>query len=175
LGVQHELPWQIGLDVSYVGNVARHLMYQRDINTLPLGTTVNTPILTNANNTTQAIRPFKGFTSVNFVEFGASSNYHSLQTRLGRRFGTSLTFNVNYTWSKAIDETDTDTTSLAYYLNRLRERAVAGYDRTHVFTLDYIYNLPKVGKLLGDHAITNTFPQRLADFRRDALLERLAV
>ena len=39
LGVQQQLPWKTALDVSYVGNVARHLMYQRDINTLPLGTT----------------------------------------------------------------------------------------------------------------------------------------
>jgi hypothetical protein len=33
---------------------------------------------------------------------------------------------------------------------------VAGYDRTHVFTLDYIYNLPDVGKKLGDNPVTNT-------------------
>jgi hypothetical protein len=156
LGIQQELPWQMGLDVSYVGNVARHLMYQRDINTLPLGATVNTPILTDANNTTNAIRPFKGYTNITFVEFGASSNYHSLQTRLGRRFGAGLTFNINYTWSKAIDETDGDTDTLAYLLNRLRERAVAGYDRTHVFTLDYIYNAPAVGKKLGNNPVINT-------------------
>jgi hypothetical protein len=157
LGLQHELPWQIGLDVSYVGNVARHLMYQRDINTLPLGTTTattNNP-LTAANNTTQAIRPFKGYTNVTFVEFGASSNYHSLQTRIGRRFGTRLTFNVNYTWSKAIDETDGDTDTLAYLYNRLRERAVAGYDRTHVFTLDYIYSVPNISKRFFDNPVTN--------------------
>ncbi len=158
LGVQHELPWKLGLDVSYNGNVARHLMYQRDINTLPLGATTvttNNP-LTAANNTANAIRPFKGYAGITFVEFGASSNYHSLQTRLGRRFGPNLTFNVNYTWSKAIDETDSDTDTLAYFLNRLRERAVAGYDRTHVFTLDYIYNVPNVGKKLGDNPVTNT-------------------
>jgi hypothetical protein len=158
LGVQHELPWNLGLDVSYNGNVARHLMYQRDINTLPLGTTTvatNNP-LTAANNTANAIRPFKGYAGITFVEFGASSNYHSLQTRLGRRFGSNLTFNVNYTWSKAIDETDGDTDTLAYFLNRLRERAVAGYDRTHVFTLDYIFNVPNVGKRLGDNPVVNT-------------------
>jgi hypothetical protein len=155
LGVQHELPWQIGLDISYTGNVARHLMYQRDINTLPLGATVNTPILTQSNNTPNAIRPYLGYTNVTFVEFGASSNYHGLQTRIGRRFGKSLTFNVNYTWSKAIDETDGDTDTLAYLYNRLRERAVAGFDRTHVFSLDYIYNLPKVGSLVGNNPVTN--------------------
>jgi hypothetical protein len=158
LGVQHELPFQLGLDVSYVGNVARHLMYQRDINTLPLGTTTaatNNPLVA-SNNTPNAIRPFKGYTNVTFVEFGASSNYHGLQTRVSRRFGNSLTFNVNYTWSKAIDETDGDTDTLAYFLNRLRERAVAGYDRTHVFTLDYIYNVPNLGKKLGNNPIGNT-------------------
>jgi hypothetical protein len=155
LGVQQELPWQMILDVSYNGNVGRHFMYQRDINSLPLGTTVNTPILVNANNTTQAIRPFKGYTNVTFVEFGASSNYSALQMRLSRRFGSSLTFNVNYTWGKAIDETDNDTDTIPYYLNRLRERAVAGFDRTHVFTIDYIYSLPGAGRFLGDHPITN--------------------
>jgi hypothetical protein len=157
LGVQHELPWKVGLDVSYNGNVARHLMYQRDTNTLPLGATTvttNNP-LTAANNTANAIRPFKGYSGITFVEFGASSNYHSLQTRLGRRFGSRLTFNVNYTWSKAIDETDSDTDTLAYLLDRLRERAVAGYDRTHVFTLDYMYNLPDVGKRLGGNPVIN--------------------
>src|SRR6266511_106037 len=163
LGVQHELPWKLGLDVSYNGNVARHLMYQRDINTLPFGATTvttNNP-LTAANNTANAIRPFKGYAGITFVEFGASSNYHSLQTRLGRRFVPNLTFNVNYTWSKAIDETDSDTDTLAYFLNRLRERAVAGYDRTHVFTLDYIYNKHNFGKKLVDDPVTNTILNRL--------------
>jgi hypothetical protein len=155
-GIQQELPWQIGLDIAYVGNVSRHLMYQRDINQLPLGTTVNTNILAQSNNTPNAIRPFKGYTSILFVEFGASGNYHGLQTRLSRRFGNSLTFNVNYTWSKAIDETDGDTDTLAYFLNRLRERAVAGFDRTHVFTVDYIYNLPKASSKLGDNGFTRT-------------------
>jgi Carboxypeptidase regulatory-like domain/TonB-dependent Receptor Plug Domain len=156
LGVQHELPGQIGLDISYVGNVSRHLMYQRDINQLPLGTTVNTNILAQSNNTPNAIRPFKGYTSITFVEFGASSNYHALQARVSRRFGSSLTFNVNYTWSKAIDETDGDTDTLAYYLNRLRERAVAGFDRTHILTIDYIYNLPKVSSVVGDNGFVRT-------------------
>ena len=158
LGVQHELPFKIGLDISYNGNVARHLMYQRNINTLPLGTTTaatNNP-LTAANNTSQAIRPFKGFVNVNFVEYGASSNYHGLQLRVGRRFSNRLTFNANYTWSKAIDETDGDTTSLPYFIDRLRERAVAGYDRTHVFSFDYIYSLPNLGKKLGDNGVVNT-------------------
>ncbi|MCI0390717.1 MAG: Plug and carboxypeptidase regulatory-like domain-containing protein [Acidobacteria bacterium] len=147
LGIQHELPGQIGIDVAYVGNVSRHLMYQRDINHVPLGSALSPPV-------PDAIRPYRGYQGINFVEFGASSNYHALQMRLSRRFASSLTFNVNYTWGKAIDETDGDTVTLGYYLDRLRERAVAGYDRTHILTIDYIYNLPKVSSALGDNGFT---------------------
>jgi hypothetical protein len=149
LGVQYVLPAKIGLDVSYNGNSGKHLMYQRDINTLPLGTAFSP-------SEPNAIRPFKGYTNVTFIEFGASSNYHSLQTRLSRRFGANLTFNFNYTWSKAISDVDNDTDTIAYFLDRARDRAVAGFDRTHVFTFDYIYRVPDLGKKLGDKPITNT-------------------
>ena len=174
LGVQHEPPWQLALDVAYVGNVARHLYVQRDLNQLPLGTTTNTNILQTVNNTPNAIRPFKGYTSVTYVEFGASSNYHSLQTRVSRRFGSSLTFNVNYTWSKAIDENDGDTDTIGYYLNRLRDRAVAGYDRTHVLTIDYIYLAAGFQPAAGRQRLRARDRRRLAGFRRDPRLERAA-
>ncbi|MBO0724370.1 MAG: TonB-dependent receptor [Blastocatellia bacterium] len=149
LDIQNELPWKIGLDVSYNGNVAHHLMYQRDINTLPLGTALS-PTVPNA------LRPFPGYGSITYVEFGASSNYQSLQARLSRRFGSNLTFNFNYTWSKAIDDTDNDTDTIAYAFDRARERAVSGFDRTHVFTFDYIYHLPDFAKKLGDKPVTRT-------------------
>lgn len=149
LGIQQALPWKIALDASYVGNVARHLMYQRDINQLPLGTALNP---SNPN----AIRPFKGYSNITFIEFGASSNYHGLQTRLSRRFSDSLTFNLNYTWSKAIDDIDGDTDTIGYFLDRKRERAVAGFDRTHIVSLDYIYSLPNLGSKLGNNGVTKT-------------------
>ncbi|MBO0861555.1 MAG: TonB-dependent receptor [Chloracidobacterium sp.] len=149
LDIQNELPWKIGLDVSYNGNVSHHLMYQRDINTLPLGTALS-PAVPNA------LRPFRGYGSINYIEFGASSNYHSLQARLSRRFGSNLTFNFNYTWSKAIDDTDNDTDTIAYAFDRARDRAVSGFDRTQVFTFDYIYHLPDFAKRLGDKPVTRT-------------------
>src|SRR5206468_9415807 len=65
-----------------------------------------TTILLSVNFTNNAIRPFPGYTSVTYTEFGATSNYNALQTRLSRRFATHLTVNVSYVWSKAMDETD---------------------------------------------------------------------
>lgn len=136
LGIQHQLPGQLGLDVSYVGNASRNLMYQRNINQVPLGSYVG--FTGNANT----LRPYKGYQNITYVEYGASGNYHGLQARLGRRFGNNFTFNANYTWSKAIADVDDDTTTIGYFLDRKRERGVTGFDRTHIFTFDYIYNLP---------------------------------
>src|SRR5262249_43754417 len=56
----------------------------------------------------------------------------------------------------AIDDTDNDNDTIAYFLDRLRDRAVSGFDRTHVFTLDYIFRVPDIGKRFGDKPITNT-------------------
>jgi len=142
-GVQRELGARTSIDVSYVGNMGRYLQYRRDLNQLPLGTTTSSPSpLTAANGTNDAIRTYKGFSSVNFTEYGAISNYNALQTRLSRRFARSFTANVNYTWSKAMAEIDTDGTAIGYFLDRHREYGPAGYDRTHVFTFDYVYELP---------------------------------
>ena len=45
LGIQHELGARTSIDVAYVGNNGRHLMYRRDMNTLPLGTTTTPGVL----------------------------------------------------------------------------------------------------------------------------------
>ena len=146
--VQRELSRVMTLDVGYVHNQALHLMYVRDLNQLPLGTTVFTPVLTNANNQSNAIRPYKGYTSVNFTDFGATSNYNALQVRATRRFAQRLTANMSFVWSKAMDEVDTDTSSIGYYLDRRRDYAPAGFDRTRVFSADYVYLLPDFGTKL---------------------------
>ena len=148
LDVQRQLGRAASIDVGYVGNAGRHLMYIRDLNQLPLGTTVFTPILTNANNQNNAIRPYKGYGSVNFTDFGAVSNYDALQIRLTRRFAQRFTANLSYVWSKALDETDSDTTAIGYYNDRSREYGPAGFDRTSVFNADYVYELPDFGTKL---------------------------
>lgn len=142
--VQRELGGRTSVDVGYIGNMGRHLQYRRDLNNLPLGTTVNSNILTLANGTQNAIRPFKGYTSINWTEFGAISNYNALQARVSRRFATNLTANVNYTWSKAMGEVNGDGDIIGYFLDRKREYGPLGFDRTHIVTIDYVYDLPKL-------------------------------
>jgi hypothetical protein len=146
--IQRELGAKTSLDVGYVGNLGRHLQYNRNLGQLPLNTTTapGTKILSNVNFTSNAIRPYRGFGDVNFTEFGATSNYNALQTRISRRFAAHLTLNASYVWSKAMDEVDADGNVIGYYLDRRRDYARAGYDRTHVFSFDYVYELPAFAK-----------------------------
>ncbi|MBI3473799.1 MAG: carboxypeptidase regulatory-like domain-containing protein [Candidatus Solibacter usitatus] len=143
IGVQRELGRANSLDASYIGNAGRHLQYRRDLNQLDLGTTLRAGVLTAVNGTTNALRPYKGFTGIPFTEFGAISSYNALQARITRRFATGLTGNFNYTWSKAMSEVDGDGTSIGYYKDRHREYGLAGYDRKAIATIDFVYELPK--------------------------------
>jgi hypothetical protein len=145
VGVQRELPWKLVIDVAYVGNTARHLQYRKNINTLPLGTTLNSSVLADANGVVDAARPYKGYTSINLTDYGANSNYHGLQARLSRRFGEGLSGNVNYTWSRALTQQNADDGSIQYPFDREREWGPTGQDRRHVLSVDAIYNLPKMG------------------------------
>jgi hypothetical protein len=145
-GIQRQFRRGMAVDVAYVGNTSRHLQYQRDINQLPLGYTINSSVLKDANNVVEALRPYKGYTNVYFTDYGASSNYHSLQARASRRFSKSFTINANFTWSKALDDVDTDNKVLDYYLDRDREWGPAGFDRKMVLSVDYVYYLPRLAR-----------------------------
>jgi hypothetical protein len=145
LGIQQELPNRMVLDISYVGNTSRHQMYNQQLEQLPLGTTTNTDILSTVNNVTNAILPYKGYSSIYFNRFGAQSSYNALQVKVTRRFSDKLTFNADYTWSKAIDLDDVDNDQNAFptYDSLKPFYAPAGFDRRNVFNFQYVYNLPE--------------------------------
>jgi hypothetical protein len=143
-GVQREIGRSTSLDVSYIGNGGRHLQYRRDLNQLDLGTTLRPGVLTAVNGTTAALRPYLGYLSIPFTEFGAISGYNALQLRVTRRFAAGLTGNFNYTWSKAMSEVDGDGTAIGYFKNRHREYGLAGFDRKSIATIDFVYEFPKV-------------------------------
>ncbi len=73
-----------------------------------------------------------------------SSNYNSLQIAVNRQFSNGLMLKGAYTWSHAINFTDDDGwAEMTWYGDQFpRNRATAGYDRTQVFQLGWVYELP---------------------------------
>jgi hypothetical protein len=76
---------------------------------------------------------------------GSFSNYHSLQAEVRRRMSRGLMLQANYTFSKAITDSEGSQSTLESYrtLRNVRiDRHRASFDQTHRFVGNYIYELP---------------------------------
>lgn len=93
-----------------------------------------------------------------------NSTYNSLQAVFNRRFSRGLTLQGSYVFSKALGEDEGDSSTLQSTYRTLRNESLdkrrLGYDRTHVFKLNGIYELPfGQGKTFGRNV--NGFIDRL--------------
>lgn len=89
------------------------------------------------------IRPYKGFRSVAVVQPRYNSSYHSLQVSGQHRFAGASQVNLAYTWSKNLTDNQTDrSTAPQESYNIGLEKSRATLDRTHVFNVNYVYELP---------------------------------
>jgi Carboxypeptidase regulatory-like domain len=95
------------------------------------------------------------------LESKGESSYHGAQFSLSQRLTRGLHFNAAYTWSKSIDTNSSDPGSTAGsgkpdvpntgfvvqgdLRNLEANRAVSDYDRTHRFSLNFVYDIPTFG------------------------------
>ncbi|MGB6232952.1 MAG: carboxypeptidase-like regulatory domain-containing protein, partial [Candidatus Acidiferrales bacterium] len=74
-----------------------------------------------------------------------TSNYNAFIVSLQKKTSSGLTFQVNYTLSKSLDESLVNQDNAGYFLNAFNPDASYGpslYDRRNMFTADYVYQLP---------------------------------
>jgi hypothetical protein len=73
-----------------------------------------------------------------------SSNYNGFQNQLRRQFAGGGLLGIAYTWSKSISFADNNDSGLSWHNPAMwdRNRAAAGFDRTHNFQLYGVYTLP---------------------------------
>jgi hypothetical protein len=102
--IQHEIPFQTLIDVSYVFTKGTHLGFTRDINQVPQSLLSN-PNATNPKYTSCYNDPsaYPLFCSVGAVLFDGYSNYNALQFRAEKRLSHGLSFIFNYALSKTMD------------------------------------------------------------------------
>src|SRR5581483_3986874 len=161
LGVQYKLPFESVLDVSYVGTVGSHLLQRRSINAPAYGAAYlaqnQDPTSTGSATVPGAralpvdfLRPYQGFGQIQYIEPSSSSNYHSLQTSLNRRFTRGLLLGVNYTWSKALGTQSNNLPSITGFGaphvldNRRANYGPLDFDRPHNFNVNWVYEVPKL-------------------------------
>ena len=117
-------------------------------------------------NTTLALklRANQQFGVITYIDNAGDSNYHAAQFSLRRRFDGGLGLGATYTFAKSIDNQSVDPVGAASGgglsstnsrtptdMRNLRdERARSDFDRTHVFNLTTVWELPVGrGKWLG--------------------------
>jgi hypothetical protein len=147
LSVQRHVGFGTVVDVGYVGVLSRHLDWYINRNAIPLGANFDPK---NADPTNPAVplpasflRPMRGYGNVNMSEWNATSSYHSLQVQANRRFARGVQFGAAWTWSKAMDYVDADGGAITAIVSpRVWNYGLAGFDRTHIFRLNYLWDVP---------------------------------
>lgn len=162
-GFQRLLPSQFLVEATYVGNRSSRLNVVRNMNYTPgeylstspvrdqatinyLAATIPSPfygthsIFEKTISRGNFLKPFPEFGDVNIHEPVGYNWYHSLQTRLEKRFTASYTLQVSYTWSKNMEATQ--------FLNPQDPtpyEVISSMDRTHRVSASGIWEIP-IGK-----------------------------
>lgn len=170
--LQRELPWDMIVEVGYLGSKGNHLVDGEGsmaYNQLPasygaygnaLNNLVENPfygIITNPNSPlskptvahSQLLRAYPQYTSIGaFRKPQANSLYHSFLLRVEKRFSSGLGFLLSYTGGKLIDDASQTVTFLGQagnkqdFYNRKAERAVSAQDVSSRLVLSSNYDLP---------------------------------
>ena len=151
--IQRTLARDTTLEAGYFGTKGTHLLGIVDINqALPgaayaaglhqangktIFTTTDTPRI-------NAVRPYPGFNAINAIRTAFDSNYHSLQVQFNTRFARAGSIRASYTYSKTLTDNGSDRSNAPQnsYNWHDGEYGLAPGDRTHILSLNYIYEIP---------------------------------
>ena len=182
LDVQRDLPFQMMLDVAYVGSTTVHTwtglenINQVDPKYLSLGNLlyknvydggavaqgIKPPYAGFQGSVAQALRPYAQYNSIgDMYQPTGYADYESLQVRFQKRFSKGLSFLVAYTYSKELGVPGSDTLGdtagggsvmALDTYNRRIEKAVVPWNEPQALAFSWMYELP-VGR--GKHFLPN--------------------
>jgi hypothetical protein len=138
-GVQREIPLGFVVDATYVGRRGLYLQRERNINQLPAGTLTNPA---NKDINIAALRPYKGYGAIRISENAGYSKYNSLQLSVDRRYTNGLKVGMAYTLGHSEDNGSDKRNILWNTYDDTNYWGTSSFDRKHVATVYYIYDLP---------------------------------
>jgi hypothetical protein len=177
LDVQHQFGTTWLVDVGYYGSNGIHLPGFEDFNQAPVASYLNCtaatpctagpapsagdhvvitgPVNGNTNSNKLAVlRPYVGYGPGLFFVDLFTSNYHSLQTQLQKRFSGNSMVNISYTWSHGLTTDPADRSTGGSALPQVTGDLRSNYgptiaDRRHVLTANFVWEIPWTRSLHG--------------------------
>ncbi len=139
LAVQSELMLGTVLTLGFVGSRGLHISFNRDLNNalptiLPDGRFFHGPGLQRRN-------PAWG--EQRYKDFNGDSYYHAFQMSLRRPMSHGLQVQGSYTFSRSVDTSSVQSAIPTQNPDDVAaERGLSDFDARHVFTSNFIYDLP---------------------------------
>ena len=151
LNIQNQLPGNVLWEIGYFGTKGTHIIRRYNLNYAVPGP--GTPL-------SRRIWPRVRFPGTDLdvgLDFlhnfrnNSNSNYHAMQTKLEKRYGSGFSFLLSYTWSKAIgdysfipgeDRAIGANWGVQNALDLAAERSLLNQHVAHRAVVSYLYDLP---------------------------------
>ena len=147
--IEYQLSANNLFKIFYAGSAGVHLVESWNINAFNTDFGASNPALQAAAFANfQAYLPYPQFGSINHMANTGHSSYHSGTIQYSKRYSKGLVLDSFYTFSKALDDCDSDygtCTGVAPVSDRNLNKGRAGFDMRHRFVTSFSYELP-VGK-----------------------------
>ncbi len=143
LTISQRLPGAMIFESSYVGNMSDNLANDgfENINLVPVGAMFGFANGTDPNS----YRPFQNYGALNVIRHKSYQNYNALQTSLSRQKGR-VNVSANYTWSKTMGIRGGGQGAVGDQFVLSHNYGPLAYDRTHMFNIAYVIQLPDLTK-----------------------------
>jgi hypothetical protein len=157
LNVQRNLGLGTVVSVAYVGNRARNLPLNQDINVVPPAARFDPANIDRTNNRPLPdafLRPMIGYAGISINQSTGESDYNALQLSFTRRYSGGLAFGAAYTLSRTRDMSGTvplyrDATQYLY--------DSASFDQRHAVSVNYVWDVPGGSRLWNNVVVRALF------------------
>jgi outer membrane receptor protein involved in Fe transport len=142
--------WNLGIDQEVGLNTTLSLVYAGShTSRLNMGGESNTATYPAPGTPDEVAsrRKYPYIASTVYYDSTGNSNYNALLATLNRRTSNGLTYLISYTWSKSIDlacsgNYGVEGCLLQNFYDPRADRSVSGFDLTHIFSANVVYELP---------------------------------
>ncbi|MCZ2080272.1 MAG: TonB-dependent receptor [Bryobacteraceae bacterium] len=149
--IQHQLPQNVAMEISYIGNSGRKLSQFYQYNPALPG-----PGATLANTEQRRRYNPRQVGSMIRIQNGGNSNFNGLAVLVKKRFSHGFLFDANYTWMKSLDDLSAPNANRYQNPDNLRaDYALADFHKSHVFSASWVWELPLLrdSGLIGRHVL----------------------